>query len=167
MKRLFLVLAVPLTLAAVPQSAEAEGFSLGIGGVYGEEIEEFGVQVNGYVGEAFGHEWLRLGGDFTFYDTPSGVDFWELNGNGHFLFSDTVDARAYAIGGINYSRMRVTFSGPGFGRTRASDSEIGLNLGLGGELKLGFGDVYGEVKYVISDFDQLSVGAGVRFPIGR
>lgn len=46
-----------------------------------------------------------------------------------------------------------------------SASETGLNLGIGGEYKISFGSVFGELKYagIGGDADQLVLGAGVRY----
>jgi hypothetical protein len=52
----------------------------------------------------------------------------------------------------------------GFGT--ASDSEIGLNIGIGGETRLDFGSLFGEVKYVLGNWDQLVLTAGLRFVVG-
>lgn len=46
-----------------------------------------------------------------------------------------------------------------------SDSETGLNLGIGGEYKMSFGSVFSELKYagIGGAADQFVFGAGVRY----
>ena len=46
-----------------------------------------------------------------------------------------------------------------------SDSETGLNLGIGGEYKVSFGSVFSELKYagIAGAADQIVFGAGVRY----
>ncbi len=123
------------------------------------EIEAIGVQVNGVYG--FTDE-IRGAADFTFFfpDQPSGGDytFWTLNANVHYLFMSEENTNVYGLGGLNYASQEV--SGGGFS---TSSSEVGLNLGGGAEFGVDFGDIFVEAKYVISDFDQLVLGAGLRF----
>jgi len=69
----------------------------------------------------------------------------------------------YGIGGINFSFIEI--EGKGAFSSSADDTEVGLNLGNGAEFDVSFGKVYGELKYIISDFDQLVLDAGVRIPI--
>jgi outer membrane protein X len=136
---------------------------LNIGGglAYGTEIEAIGVQAGAVLGF---NENLRGAGDIAIYfpDSPSGVDnsFWAINANVHYLFMAEEATTVYGLGGLNYATSKTSGSGMSF-----SNSEAGLNLGGGAEFGVGFGAIYLEAKYVVSDFDQLVLGGGVRFAL--
>lgn len=63
----------------------------------------------------------------------------------------------YGLAGLN-----ITTVSPAF--TDDSETEAGINVGIGTEYYLDFLSIYGELKYVLSDFDQLVLGAGARIP---
>jgi hypothetical protein len=172
MKRILVLAAAFVTLPTAIPAAHAQTWELGGGLVYGSEIEQLGAQVNAYFRLT---DQIRVGGDVTFYARDSETIFGtrfetsltELNANGHYLFFDEPGFGAYGIGGVNLSFVRARADIPGIGRLSESDSEVGLNVGVGAESRMGWGTIYGEVKYVISDFDQAVIGVGVRFPMGR
>ena len=64
----------------------------------------------------------------------------------------------YGIGGLNITTLELIGADD-------SETELGVNLGIGGEYHLENLSLFGELKYVASDFDQVVLGAGVRFPI--
>src|SRR5690606_13030329 len=73
----------------------------------------------------------------------------------------------YGILGLNIASYKVEYDGPalaGFSAS-ASDTEIGLNLGLGANLPVSNDSIrpLAELTYVISAFDQLAIFAGVKF----
>ncbi|MDR9418458.1 outer membrane protein [Gracilimonas sp.] len=159
------------------QNSQAQFVKAGVGLMYGTEIEQPGIRVDGVYQI---NEEIRAVADFGFYlpdETESsggGVTstttstYWELNLNGNYIFSSDTESgmTAYALAGLNYLNFNVDSeaSGGGFtGSTSFSDSEVGLNVGAGIEYALDFGDLFGEAKYVIGDFDQLNIGAGLRF----
>ena len=75
--------------------------------------------------------------------------------------SDAIDF--YAIGGVNYSRFGFELDLFGI-PVEASASEVGANLGLGANFSKGNNITpFGEIKYIVSDLDQLVITAGVRF----
>lgn len=172
MKRVLIIAAAFALLPLTVPAAQAVAWDLGGGLVYGSEIEQFGAQVNAYFPL---WEKIRVGGDVTLYASDTdrflGQSFEtrlaELNVNGHYMFLEDPRFRVYGIGGVNLSRVRVSGDVPGLGRISETDTEVGLNVGAGAERSMGWGTLYGELKYVVSDFDQMVIGAGVRFPIGR
>lgn len=133
-------------------------FKAGGGLVYGTEIEAIGIQGSGVYSFT---ETLRGAADLTIFfpdDTPQGLDrsFWTINANVHYLFMAEEATTVYGLGGLNYATSETG---------SFSNSEAGLNLGGGAEFGVGFGDIYVEAKYVVSDFDQLVLGGGVRFAL--
>lgn len=141
--------------------AQSNDFKAGGGLVYGTEIEAIGIQVGGVY--SF-EENIRGAGDIAIYfpDSPSGVDnsFWAINANVHYLLMAEESTIVYGLGGLNYATSKASGNGMSI-----SNSEAGLNLGGGAEFGVGFGSIYLEAKYVVSDFDQLVLGGGVRFAL--
>lgn len=161
MKKILLSAVLILGLIALGNNtAEAQDgqFKLGGGLLFGSEVESVGLQVNGVY--RFTEEWAGeadLGIYFPGDDT--GLDsFWEINANAQYLFAIEEDYHFYGLGGLNVSTADYSV-------INESNSELGINLGAGGEYHLENLSIFGELKYVISDFDQVVIGAGVRFPL--
>lgn len=161
MKKLLLTLLLAFGIVTLGNSiAEAQvgEFKLGGGLLYGTEVESVGLQVNGVY--RFSEQWAGQA-DLGIYfpdDNDTGLDsFWEINANAQYLFAIEQDYHFYGLGGLNVTTAESVFNN--------TDSELGLNIGAGGEYHLESLSLFGELKYVISDFDQLVIGAGVRFPI--
>lgn len=138
-------------------STHAQDYKLGGGLAYGSEVEAIGIQFGGVY--LFNEE-ISGAADFTVF-FPDNYDWWELNINAHYGFYAEDDISVYGLAGLNYATIEVDL-GPPFGSN--SDSELGLNLGGGAEFGLDFADLYTELKYVLSDADQLVISAGLRFP---
>lgn len=143
------------------------GLIFGSGVGEGDLDNSIGINAGGYY--SF-DEKIRAGANFKFYfpDKEGGAKLtvWELNFNGNYIFVEDEGKRAYGLAGINITSVNFDFDGNDFfGGGSASDSEFGLNLGIGGEYDVNFGSLYAEIKYIVSDADQLVIGAGVRFPI--
>lgn len=161
------------TKAQVVPDPVAYDIKAGGGLVYGTEIENLGLQLNGYY-RLPANDQIFVGGDFTYYFPDKSTFFgaeirttWiEFNINGQYHFFDDDQFGAYGLGGLNYTSLRFSTEFNGFEESD-SESEIGLNIGGGVEYELDFGLIYGELKFVISDADQLVIGAGVRIPIAN
>jgi hypothetical protein len=156
-----------LALIGAP-AASAQQTVIG-GGIVYTDLGEFdlGFQVGGYlaIGAIPG---LRVGGDFKYYlpqsETLMGetwdVDLMAFNGNVHYFFMSTPELGLYGLGGLSLARMSVSFPGGS-----ESDTEMGLNVGIGTEFNIGFGLLYGEAKLVTGDADRIVVGGGLRFAL--
>ncbi len=81
-----------------------------------------------------------------------------------FYTDEEENLTAYGLGGLNFLNVSAKFESGGSSDT-SSDSEVGLNLGAGLEYGLDFADLFGELKFVFGDADQLNLGVGLRFPI--
>ncbi|MEZ4700101.1 MAG: hypothetical protein R2834_07205 [Rhodothermales bacterium] len=167
-----LVLSILGFLAIRPMAAQAQ-LQVGAGLAFGTEIEKIGLQLNANLPVAQEGK-IRGAADVIFFlkdDFGSGsTRLWTINLNGHYIFMTTEEFLVYALGGINIANYTIKSDFdipeiPGFGFD-ASSTELGLNVGAGGEYGMPFGNLYGEVKYVLSDFDQLVISAGIRIPIG-
>lgn len=135
-------------------------FKVGGGLAYGTEIEAIGIQAGAVYGF---NENLRGAADVVIFfpDDENNVDhsFWTINANIHYLLMAEDASVFYALGGLNYATQHLSNG------VSITDSEAGLNLGGGAEFGVNFGVIYLEAKYVISDFDQLVLGGGVRFSL--
>lgn len=152
-----------MTFLFINTNAQAQ--SLGAGMAYGSQVEAIGVQVNGVYGFSGN---IRGAADFTLFfpDQPANGDysFWTLNANAHYLFLSQETTNVYGLAGLNYATSEVT-SNSQLGSFTVSASEVGFNLGGGAEFGVGFGNIFVEAKYIISDLDQLVLDAGVRFSL--
>lgn len=167
-----LVLFITLLFSS-PGTAQDGDVTLGGGLIYGSGIMEdgssldnnLGIKVDGYyrINEEF-----RAGADIGYFfpAEEAGVElnFWELNLNAHYIFVIEEELSAYGLAGLNFANLKTTYEDES-GSFSGSNSETGLNLGVGGEYATNFGALFAELKYVVSDADQLVIGAGARFGI--
>lgn len=168
-----LLSAVCASVLLLPASASAQRSVIG-GGVVYTDLEPFdaGLQVNGYLALPAVRR-LSVGGDATYYLPPSwseqlGGTIMESDGN---LLAFNANVRyhlvaaaplhIYALSGLNIARWNVSASAAGTGEA-GSATELGLNLGGGIELGIGFGRLYGEAKLVTGELDRLVAAVGIR-----
>lgn len=172
MKKGLLALACTVTLIIGMSTASQAQMKAGVGVAFGTEAESLGLTGNFYTAIP-SVENLSVGGDIIFFlpkDLGNDVKrtWFDVNINGQYAFYSEQMLRAYALAGLNFARIGVKYDGPGSEFFNdVSDTEIGLNLGVGGEYAfsesmLGFA----ELKFVLSDADQAVFLAGLRFPIG-
>jgi len=92
--------------------------------------------------------------------------------NGHYLFNSQDKLEFYGLAGLDFliSWKKLTFennivSSP---TITEMDNAMGLNLGAGTYMKIsGQFDIYGEVKYILSKYDQFMLNVGILIKIGR
>ncbi len=143
-----------------PYSVQAQ-LSIGAGIGYGTEVEEVGIRLNAMYRII---DKVRASADFLYYlDGIEDVYLFETNINGHYILVDKDKFLAYGLAGLNIYTAGVSFDGENY-----SDSEVGLNLGAGGQYKFS-PKISGlaEVKYAISNIDQLVIGIGVLVNLGQ
>lgn len=165
MKKLLSVSFIVLSLLLVSHStsfAQNHGpTKLGVGVLYGSEVETVGIQANATFRVS---ERVAIAPDVSIFfpddeDTPVFIDsWWAVNLNGHFMLDTDPDYHIYGLGGLNVTT--IEFEG-----SDDSESELGLNLGLGGEYHLDGFSLFSELKYIVSDLDQVVLGIGARFPL--
>lgn len=131
---------------------------------YGTEIESLGVGVNA---EFPVIENLTVSPSFIYYipkeESGFKMNWFEVNANANYYFVSQADMGVYAIGGLNYSSVKLEYDGSYPFDMDASDGRFGLNLGAGANFELGGITPFAEIKYVIIDEGQLVIGAGVKF----
>jgi hypothetical protein len=164
----FLAAAVCAAALVGAPGASAQQTAVGAGLAY-TDLDPFGlgIQVNGYVPIA-AIPGLRVGGDFTYYLPESesfngqslDMNLFAINGNAQYFLMAAPEFGLYGLAGLSLARVSVSFMGQS-----ESETEMGLNLGIGGEFTVGFGAIFGEAKLVTGDADRIVIAAGVRIPI--
>ncbi|WP_420318096.1 outer membrane protein [Ekhidna sp.] len=156
MKKLIFTLLL-VTVISLASNAQSR---VGVGLAYGAEIESAGIGVNG---EFAASSQINIAPSFIYYFKKDNVTWWELNGNINYIFSEN-SATIYGIAGLNLTGVSVDLSD--FGGGKQSDSELGLNIGIGANFDTGGSLMpFAEAKYVLGNADQLSLFGGVRFPL--
>lgn len=140
-----------------------------IGGflAYGTEIENIGIGANA---EFPIMENLTISPSFIYYlpkkEYMVRVNWFEVNANANYYFVNQDNMSVYALGGLSYNSVKVSFDDDYgiLGNYSDSDGRFGLNLGGGINFKISGNIIpFAELKYVIIDGGQLVAGAGVKF----
>ena len=154
MRRL-LTIAVLFVMIATA-SAQKGDMKIGPLVAYGSEIKNPGIGVKFHYGI---NDKIRLAPDFIYYFKKNDVSWWELNVNGHYMFSESGDMGFYALAGLNMLGSKVEIMG-----ISTSDTEMGINLGAGVQKPL-TSKILGvaEAKYTLSSSDQLVISVGLLF----
>ena len=155
--KLILLFAIGIFMMAAT-ATEAQRITAGGGVGYGSKSEDLNFQVNIYY--KLPTLPLRIGGDVGYSKPETNLNVIDSNANIHFMAVDTELFSLYSITGINVLHNRFSI-----GDITESDTLLGLNLGAGAEVDLGFGRGFGEAKYVVGrdkDDSQMVLGAGVR-----
>ena len=159
------VLGIAISVAFVFSTQAQEETRIGGFLAYGTEIESIGIGANA---EFPIIENLTIAPSLIYYfpRSESGfkMNWFEVNANANYYFLDQDMMSIYALGGLNYSSVKVSYDQTWIGSYSASDSRFGLNLGGGINFKLAGKIIpFAELKYVIIDGGQLVAAAGVKF----
>lgn len=144
----------------------AKSQSIGLMLGYGSKIEQIGIGANAEFGLT---DKLKIAPSFLYYFTEDHdfvkTNLWELNGNVNYYFIDDNDLGVYGLGGLNYTHISAKADHMGYSHSESS-GKIGLNLGAG--LNYNITDrlsPYAELKFVISDYDQLVAMIGMKYKL--
>jgi hypothetical protein len=164
MKKLFLICLLAST-TAVSLAQVRIGGMLG----YGSEADQWGLGVNS---EFLFNEKMAVAPSLFFYfpETAGGFkySFWELNGNFHYYFFSQDAISLYGLAGLNLTTAKVKRDRDFLeGDAERSNSEAGLNLGLGANFHVGSVLPFAELKYVAGEIDQAVLFLGVKFPLSE
>lgn len=170
MKKLSFLVTVLFCSAFIWTSmAEAQKITAGGGVGYGSKSENVNFNVSMYY--SLPDLPVRLGADVG-YSMPEKnsqirTDQIEGNINGHLMVVDEEMFSLYGLTGLNVMHNRFKYDPEGASSYTESDTNLGINVGAGAELDMGFGRTYGEAKYIIGrdDVSQLILGVGVRVDI--
>lgn len=122
----------------------------------GGDVDETGI---GLVGEFGVAQKVSIAPQFIFYFPGDDYNFFEVNLNANYYFFNQDVFEMYGLGGLNVAH--AGYDGPG---EDYSDTEIGLNLGIGTNFQLGKKFVpFAEFRFTIGEYDQFALGLGVKF----
>ena len=165
MKKIFLFL-----LAMSFSALSFAQLNAGLGIIYGTEIGQLGIAVKGqYDGIADNIDGSV--GIHIFFPDKTNIGVGEvksslltLNFDGHYNFDAGESFNVFGLAGINVASITVKIdsNNPFIGSGKESETKIGFNLGAGASKEInetvkGFA----ELKYTLSDFDQLVVAIGI------
>jgi outer membrane immunogenic protein len=163
MKKILFILSLTLITATVSFAQHKRvGALLG----YGTQIENFGI---GAIGDfSIGDTKFSASPSFIYYFTEKNTivktNVWEINANVNYEFFNNDMVFVYGLAGLNYTHVTAKTDIPMFGSAKASDGNVGLNIGGGVNFAVSDSLVpFAELKYAISEFDQLLIAAGVKF----
>lgn len=154
---LFLLLFAGFGLTASAQ------LSIGGGVAYNFDAERVGINVRGVY--SITDAWRGQAG-FVYYFAPENVNLSEINLNANYVFADNGSGtKFYGLAGLNFFRVSTKAINTGVITIgKVSATKTGFNVGAGANLGLSDNiSLYGEAKYIISDFDGLGVVAGLLY----
>lgn len=163
MKKILLTLVLAGVISLTANAQTRVGGLLG----FGSEIESLAI---GGLAEFMIKDNMGISPQLVFFfgkdEDGYKQSLWEINGNFNYYFmQEEVDL--YGLAGLNLANWKVKVDdfGFGIGEYSTTGTELGLNLGLGANFHVSNDKIlpFGELKYVISDFDQLCIFAGVKF----
>jgi outer membrane protein X len=155
------ILLTLLIVSGIGLSAEAQT-RIGAGLAWGSDVDDLGLGING---EFFVKNNVSINPGIILYFEDNGAfqdrDWWELNVNGNFYFAEEGSVDFYGIGGINLTTRSIKSQGE-----RDSDTELGVNLGVGANFNIrGAVLPYTEIKYIAGNFDQAVLFFGAKFTL--
>jgi len=141
---------------------------LGGGPLYGDDIEEIGINLRAYtfIGDkiCFGPEFTAFGKHNTIIGGEDAeIGLWEANFNGHYIFEVSEGLGLYPVAGFNYSREIEKVEG----HTDVIEDAFGLNFGFGVHYEYEKMIFYAEYDHLFSDLRQNSFTVGVLFHLGK
>ncbi|MDX1476463.1 MAG: hypothetical protein R3301_02115 [Saprospiraceae bacterium] len=157
-----------LLMAAGSVSAQISILA-GLGFSFGTTAEAVGIHIRGDVDlddSPYGGS-LNFISYFSPATGPDNVDgvkavYRETNLNGHYFFISEEDLSVYGLAGLNISTAgaKLTINLPFTPNIKETETQVGLNLGGGARFPVADNIlVVGEVKYILSKFDQLVISA--------
>jgi outer membrane immunogenic protein len=122
----------------------------------GGDLDETGLGIVAEFGVA---QKVSIAPQFILYFPGNDVSLFELNLNGNYYFFNQDVFELYGLGGLNFTRVGYEVAGE-----NESNSEIGLNLGVGTNFQLGKKFVpFAEFRFTLGEYDQFALGLGVKF----
>lgn len=171
MKKLFIFLfAASLFTGAFTFKSNAQEIKLGGGLALEGDRPPLGLQFKGTYGLDMLLENLSGSVEFSLF-IPSSTRYykynrWGIDVDGNWVFWNTGNFDFYAIGGLNISHYSEKYSGPYIDIIDDIGTKPGLNVG--GGINFGFSSsmsAYGEVKYILSNYDVAAINLGILFTL--
>lgn len=158
------LLAIGFAMISMPLFAQ---WNAGGGIAFGSEIERIGFTAKATYD--INEQWEASGG-FTYFIPRDFGTFdwtvWTIDADAHYLKNMSDKFTLYGLAGLNFTNWSIGYVdiGGGFGFPGGGGTNLGVNVGGGSYLN--FNDKmkgFAELKYVIGNFDQLVLNAGVLF----
>ncbi len=155
------LLVLSISLCCSFSHSTAQTYSLGLAGVYGDDIDNLGVHVRGYINSR-NHKFC-IGPEFTWFfrETTSQDnqvlerDLFEINLNGHYVMELTETLGLYGLTGLNFSQEKEVYLHDGQIEEEEVFREYGINLGAGVHYIINANwMVFGEYDHLFSNLSQ-------------
>ncbi|MFT7237698.1 MAG: hypothetical protein ACI93L_001784 [Cyclobacteriaceae bacterium] len=168
MRPISLILLLFFTMASA--TLQAQSWSVGIAGIYGDDIKNGGLHVRGYYNVkgdriCFGPEFSRF---IKTTETHNGETFErqlnEVNLNLHYVFELNHHWGLYPLTGLNISSENEVETTT---KKEHSLTKVGANLGLGVHRAIGQWILFGEYDHLFSTLSQNSILLGAFFTFGK
>jgi opacity protein-like surface antigen len=166
-KNIILILALVFSANVFAQQFDPANLRAGAGLVYASEINNLGLTFNGVY--TFNEVWEGSVG-FSHIFEKNMVRYNIVDLDAHYIFyRDEENLSVYGLAGLGFTSWKVTI--PGFSwmgnyipETTATDTEIGLNLGVGLNYRLTERlNLSPQLRYTIMDGSYLRIGASVQY----
>lgn len=155
MKHTFRILTISMFMAIGTSAFSQIDILAGLGFSFGTGAEAIGLQFRGDVDIT--EQWGGSLNIMTYF--KSEVTYWEINFDGRYVLYDSDPWTLYPLAGLNTTTFGIKgYSGVlGIGTL----TRIGLNIGGGARYAIVENiSLYGEIKYILSSFDQLVISVG-------
>lgn len=159
MKHLLRILTISVFMAIGTSAFSQVDILAGLGFSFGTAAETVGLHFRGDVDIT--EEWGGSLNITTYFSSE--IKYWEINFDGRYILYNRDPWTIYPLAGLNISTVGVKgLSGLGIlGVSGVSATKIGLNIGGGARYAIAPNiSLLGEIKYIISSFDQLVITAG-------
>lgn len=160
-KTILILIGIVFTTLHVAHSQE---FRAGGGLAYGSQINNIGFDFRGDI--KFNPQWAFTPNFNIFLNRKDGLSTnkWNaFNFDGHYFFEIDQTWTVYPLLGLNVASVTEKINDISFSHTK-----VGANIGFGSEYNFGEHILgFGELKYVISNADQLVITIGMLYTINN
>lgn len=160
-----------MLMTVIPAMAQKGEMKLGPTLSYGSEIKSLGIGVKFHYGLT---DEIRLAPAFTYFLPKTEFDYkttiWNLDLDGNYTFMEKDNMGIHGLAGLNITGWKFSYDGDedipaGYEALyEFSETKIGVNLGAG--MTYSFTEkmhLLLEAKYVLSDYDEFVLSAGLMF----
>jgi opacity protein-like surface antigen len=156
------------------QGGFAQTFSFGAGAIYGDDIDQFGINSRAYINN--NRHNMCVGPEFTYFfeksenigDEQILINLYEINVNGHYVVEPFKNLGLYGLTGVNFSREREQIFHEGTLEEDKTVRSWGWNLGAGVHYQINHQWIaFTEYDHLFSELAQNSYAFGVFFTFGK
>ncbi len=147
--------------------------ALGGGLVYGSEVESLGIDLratfdldeNWRIAPYF--DYYFVDDDDNFFRDRTDIHVWTINVDANYVFDINNDLLGlYALAGLNLTTVKVDFNDGPLDDDDRSETDLGINLGMGLDFNLNKLTPFVELKYSFADnVDQTVLSFGLKFDL--